>query len=115
MIKVFGNAETVYYIREDNNDLIGINSSISSDMVILVNNNKINQIIYLNKPDAVLYPEEQFPNDKKFLKDFKWIEDQRPMDKSGIYIWKEESETETIPDSKSEPDLKSDTESESED
>ena len=115
MIKVFGNAETVYYIREDNNDLIGINSSISSDMVILVNNNKINQIIYLNKPDAVLYPEEQFPNDKKFLKDFKWIEDQRPMDKSGIYIWKEESETETIPDSKSEPDPKSDTESESED
>lgn len=93
-IKVLGNAETVYYIREDNHDLIGINSSVSSDMDILVKDNKITQIIYLNMPDAVLYPEDQFPQDKRFLKDFKWIEDQRPKDKLDIFIWKKETEIE---------------------
>jgi lipopolysaccharide export system protein LptA len=115
LIKVFGNAETVYYIREDNNDLIGINSSVSSDMVILVNNNKINQIIYLKMPDAVLYPENDFPKDKHFLKDFKWIEDQRPLDKSGIYIWKEEAISEPKPESERGPVEDSEPENGSED
>jgi lipopolysaccharide export system protein LptA len=91
-VRVFGNAETVYYVREDNGLLIGINSSLSSDMVIHVNDNKIREIIYLTQPDAVLFPEEQFPSEKKFLKDFKWIEDQRPADKSQIFIWLEEEE-----------------------
>jgi hypothetical protein len=86
-IKVFGNAETVYYIREDNNELIGINSSISSDMVILVKDDQIREIIYLTMPDAVLYPENEFPAEKEFLKDFKWIEDQRPTNKESIFTW----------------------------
>ena len=88
-IKVFGNAETIYYIREDNNELIGINSSVSSDMDILINDDRIREIIYLKMPDAVLFPEDEFPADKKYLKDFKWIEDQRPADKYGIFFWKE--------------------------
>jgi lipopolysaccharide export system protein LptA len=86
-IKVFGNAETVYYIREDNNELIGINSSVSSDMVIIVNEDQIREIIYLTMPDAILYPENEFPAEKEFLKDFKWIEDQRPKNKESIFTW----------------------------
>ncbi len=91
-VRVFGNAETVYYVREDNGSLIGINSSLSSDMVIHVDDNKIREIIYLTQPDAILFPEDEFPSDKKYLKDFKWIEDQRPADKSQIFIWLEEEE-----------------------
>lgn len=88
-IKVFGNAETLYYVRDDNNGLIGINSSIASDMVILITDDKIREIIYLKQPDAVLFPEKDFPAEKQYLKDFKWIEDQRPVNKQEIYFWKQ--------------------------
>jgi len=87
-IRVFGNAETVYYVREDNGEMIGVNSSISSDMVIHVSDNKIRQIVYVNMPDAILFPEEEFPPEKKFLRDFRWIEDERPRDKADIFIGK---------------------------
>jgi hypothetical protein len=84
-IRVFGNAETIYYVREDNGAMIGVNSALSSDMVIHIRENKIKQIVYLKMPDAVLFPENDFPAEKKFLRDFRWIEEERPKDKHDIF------------------------------
>jgi hypothetical protein len=89
-IRVFGNAETIYYVREEDGAMIGINSSVSSDMVISVTDNQIRQIIYLTMPDAVLFPETEFPEEKKYLKDFRWIEDKRPANKWEIFLKKED-------------------------
>jgi lipopolysaccharide export system protein LptA len=85
MIRVFGNAETIYYVREDDGAMIGVNSAVSSDMVIHIRENKIKQIVYLKMPDAVLFPETEFPAEKKYLRDFRWIEDERPKDKNDIF------------------------------
>jgi hypothetical protein len=84
---VIGNAETIYYVREEDKDLVGINRSVSSNMMIMLENRKLKQIYYLNKPEAVLYPEKDFPKDERLLRDFKWITGQRPANKNEIYIW----------------------------
>jgi len=86
-IKVMGNAETIYYVREDDHDLIGINKSISSNMVILLEDRKVKKIYYLTRPEAVLYPEAELSKEDQFLRDFIWITGQRPVDRNGIYIW----------------------------
>jgi lipopolysaccharide export system protein LptA len=86
-IMVIGNAETIYYVREEDRDLVGINRSVSSNMMIMLENRKLKQIYYLNKPEAVLYPEKDFPKDEQLLRDFKWITGQRPANKNEIYIW----------------------------
>jgi lipopolysaccharide export system protein LptA len=90
MIKVQGNAETIYFVRDEKKAMIGINKSIASNMAIMLDDRKIKKIIYLTQPDAVLYPEKDLVEEDKFLKDFNWIEEQRPADRQGIYIWKPE-------------------------
>jgi lipopolysaccharide export system protein LptA len=86
-IKVLGNAETIYYVREEDNNLIGINKSVSSNMVIMLQNRKVKKIYYLTQPEATLFPEKDLPKEDQFLKDFKWITGQRPMNRDDIFIW----------------------------
>jgi lipopolysaccharide export system protein LptA len=88
-IKVLGNAETIYYVRDENLELIGINRSLASNMAILLENRKVKQINYLTKPEAVLYPAAELSKEDQFLKDFIWITGQRPKNKNDIFIWEE--------------------------
>jgi len=88
-INVLGNAETIYYIREEDFDLIGINKSVSSYMMILLEDRKLKRIYYLSKPEAVLYPEKDLKKEDQYLRDFKWITGQRPANRHEIFIWQE--------------------------
>jgi lipopolysaccharide export system protein LptA len=86
-IRVLGNAETVYFVREDNGSMIGINKSISSDMVILLKDKKVKDIIYLTQPDATLFPEKELTDEDVVLKGFNWMGEKRPVDKKAIFNW----------------------------
>ena len=86
-IRVIGNAQTIYYVREDDKSLIGINVAVSSDMLIFLDQNKMKTITYIEKPEHHLYPEKELPQDERKLKNFKWEEKRRPIKKSDIFIW----------------------------
>jgi lipopolysaccharide export system protein LptA len=86
-IKVLGNAETIYYAREDDKSLIGINKVASSDMLIFLEKNELKSITYISMPVGGLNPEKDMsPHDLK-LKNFKWLEERRPLRKEDIFIW----------------------------
>ena len=89
-IKVQGNAETIYFVREEDYELIGVNKSVASNMVIMLENRKVKKIYYLTQPEATLFPEKDLPKEDQFLRDFKWITGQRPANMNEIFIWKEE-------------------------
>lgn len=84
-ITVDGNAQTVYYIREDDGFLIGINLSEASSMIIRLKNNDVYNINYMSKPVEIMYPEKEMPNDMKRLKGFNWQEILRPKSKADIF------------------------------
>ncbi len=86
-ISVFGNAESVFYVREENGDLIGINKTISSDMNIYLSENEVQSITPIRNVDAHMYPESEAPEEDKQMKGFKWIEDKRPRKKEDIFSW----------------------------
>ena len=86
-IRVTGNAETVYFVREEDRTLIGINKAIASDMLIFLQNKEVKTITYQEQPVATLYPEKDIsPFDLK-LKGFKWIIGKRPLTKEDIFTW----------------------------
>ncbi len=86
-IRVTGNAETIYYVREEDRSLIGINKAVASDMLIFLENKEVKTITYMDQPVATLYPEKDIsPFDLK-LKGFKWITGKRPLTKSDIFYW----------------------------
>ena len=86
-IGVTGNAETIYWVREDDGTLTGINKAFSSNMMIRIRDKKIRKITYLDKPNAVLYPEKELSADDLLLKDFHWWETQRPVNRFDIFRW----------------------------
>jgi lipopolysaccharide export system protein LptA len=86
-INVLGNAETIYYSREEDRTLIGINVTLSSDMLIFLEKNQIQTITYINKVESHLYPEKDVPFNERKLKNFRWEEKRRPLRKSDIFVW----------------------------
>jgi lipopolysaccharide export system protein LptA len=86
-INVLGNAQTIYYAREEDKTLIGINVAMSSDMLVFLEKNQLKSITYLTKPEAHLLPEKSVPLNERKLKNFKWEEKRRPLKKSDIFIW----------------------------
>jgi hypothetical protein len=56
-------------------------------MWIYISENKIERIIYIDQPTAILYPEKDMPEQEKTLRGFSWKADQRPLDKNGIFRW----------------------------
>jgi lipopolysaccharide export system protein LptA len=78
-IDVDGNAETIYYIREDSKNLVGINKAQGSRMHLYIDDNKIHRITYFDKPDGNMFPEKDLSADQRVLKGFKWLVEHRPM------------------------------------
>jgi lipopolysaccharide export system protein LptA len=85
-ITVASNAETIYYVREDDGGLIGINKVFSGNMKIQLSDNKIQKITYIDKPTATLYPENEVKPEDLRLKGFKWLGNRRPSNKFDIFF-----------------------------
>ncbi len=89
IIDVDGNAESVYYVREEDKSLIGVNKEEASYMQIRLENNEVSSIKYIEQITEVTYPEKEIPADVKRLKGFDWKEEARPKNKGDIYEMKE--------------------------
>lgn len=87
-INVTGNAETLYFVREDDKTLIGINKAVAGKMRIYLKDKKIQGITYIENPTATLYPEKDIKPQELQLKNFRWYGDQRPKNKTEIFDWK---------------------------
>jgi hypothetical protein len=86
-IRVMGNSETLYYVREEDRTLIGINKAIASDLLIFFEDKEVKTITYEVQPVATLYPEKDISPFDLILKGFKWIPDRRPISKEDIFRW----------------------------
>ena len=86
LINVVGNSETLYYARNEKKELIGINKAISSSMLIKLKDNEINEISFIQEPEAELSPEETIPDNARKLKGFVWRDEERFHEKEDIFL-----------------------------
>lgn len=84
-IFVDGNAQTIYWVREEDKNLIGINLAKSSTMLIKLEESEIKSITYYSGPSEVMYPEEELPAGESKLRGFRWLDALRPLDKMDIF------------------------------
>ena len=87
LVKVDGNSETIYFVREEEGALIGINRAVAGRMEIFIVDRQIGEIIYFENPDATLYNEGELPVDQFFLRDFRWSQELRPMSRYDVFRW----------------------------
>ncbi|MFO8066594.1 MAG: OstA-like protein [Bacteroidales bacterium] len=86
-IDVFGNGETIYFVREEDGTLTGINVALSNTMTIYIEENRIARVTWREKPEADLFPPEQLSEEDRFLQHFILYSDKRPKSKEDIFIW----------------------------
>jgi len=80
---VDGSAECLYYIQEENKDLIGIQKSTSAQMRVFFEENKVHIIRFYENVKGKLYPEELLQ--EPLLQDFIWLDEYRPKVKEDIF------------------------------
>lgn len=77
-VDIIKNAESIYYSRNSENELIGINKSKSGSINIKISNNDVETIRLINKVDGDLSPESLFPKNANRLRGFDWRGEERP-------------------------------------
>tara|TARA_R110002049_G_scaffold285775_4_gene467315 strand:+ start:7671 stop:9503 length:1833 start_codon:yes stop_codon:yes gene_type:complete len=73
------NAQSIFYARNELQELIGIDKAKSGSISILFDNGDIEEYSRFNQIDGKLYPESELPENEKRLKGFDWREEERPM------------------------------------
>ena len=85
-VDIVKNTEVVYYMRNENNELIGINKNVSSKINMLMDDkSKIDTITFFNNVDGDIYPEAELPENARKLRGFVWRGDERIKTKEAIF------------------------------
>jgi len=88
-VDVIKNTEVIYYMRNDTNELIGINKNVSSKINMILENNAIETITFFNKVDGDIYPEADLPENARKLRGLVWRGDERIKSKDDIFTAEE--------------------------
>ncbi len=76
-IDVIKNSQVVYYSRDDQQKLVGINNTVASSMQLYVREQKIRGIRFINKVPGKVYPPSEFPENARILPGFLWRGEER--------------------------------------
>ncbi|UMY64481.1 MULTISPECIES: OstA-like protein [unclassified Flavobacterium] len=106
---VVKNAEILYYMRNDDDRLIGINKSFCSRINLQLVDNKVDEITQYDKPDSDLYPEKDLPENARLLKGFVWRGDEMIRTKDDIFPPEENEIDAAMQAAKKKDDAKADT------
>ena len=84
-VDVSGNAETVFYPKEDDGNIIGINKTQSSYVTIFIENRKISKVLLTAASNGTMFPLGQLPKEDTYLGGFFWAEQERPKSPLDIF------------------------------
>jgi len=84
-IQVSGNAETVFYPRNEDSTYVGVNKSQSSYVNIFMENNKVHHVLFTTSTTGTLYPLNMIPINDTRLLGFFWAVQERPTSPESIF------------------------------
>ena len=82
---VVKNTEVIYFMRNDQHELIGINKSVSSRINLTLDGNKIDTMTFYTNPEGEIFPEKDLPENARKLRGFVWRGDERIKTKEDIF------------------------------
>ncbi|QLC67961.1 OstA-like protein [Flavobacterium sp. LPB0248] len=95
-VDVIKNTEVIYYMRNDANELIGINKNVSSKINMILENNAIETITFFNKVDGDIFPEDELPENARKLRGMNWRGNERIKSKDDIFTAEENEMNEKL-------------------
>lgn len=85
IIDLIKNTEVIYYMYNDDDELLGIDKTICSAIRMTMVNNDVEDLTFFVNPDGDIFPEKDLPKESRKLKGFIWRGDERIMTKDDIF------------------------------
>ena len=93
-VSVDGNAESIYFLLDDDTKLMGMNKTVSSNLEIYLVDNEVEEIEMLQNQEGQLVPPHELADPDRRLRDFKWRILERPLRKDVVERRRLDPETE---------------------
>jgi hypothetical protein len=84
-VDIVKNTEVIYYMRNDDKELIGINKNKSSKINLIFEDKGIETITFFNQVDGDIFPEAELPENGRTLRGLAWRGDERIKSKEDIF------------------------------
>tara|TARA_R110002051_G_scaffold144021_3_gene216971 strand:+ start:1793 stop:3604 length:1812 start_codon:yes stop_codon:yes gene_type:complete len=84
-IDLIGNTEVIYWMYNDDQELIGINKTICSKINITLINNDVEDLTFFTDPDGDIFPEIKLVPNNGILDGMFWRGDERILTKDDIF------------------------------
>jgi hypothetical protein len=80
-----GNAESVYYVLDDDSAIVGVNKVVGDIIDLRFLNKELNKVVVIGQPSGNLVPVLQAGEQDRVLRDFKWHDARRPKTKYELF------------------------------
>jgi len=84
-VNIIKNAQVIYYPRNDKQELIGINNTVSSAIQLYLEAQQISGIKFIKQAKGKIYPPSEFPVNARLLPGFNWRGDERLFSVSDLF------------------------------
>jgi lipopolysaccharide export system protein LptA len=84
-IRAKGNAESIYYAKDDEERLIGINKASSDIIDMRFKNKELNKVVFISSVTGTMVPFRMATEEDRQLRSFKWHEKRRPKSKFELF------------------------------
>ncbi len=85
-VNILKNAESIYYARNDEDELIGIERSRSANISIFFEDQDVVELRKLQQVDGTLFKEAEINAKERILKGFNWREEERPKSVEDLFV-----------------------------
>jgi lipopolysaccharide export system protein LptA len=84
-IRAKGNAESIYYAKDEEEKLIGINKASSDIIDMRFKNKELNKVVFISAVTGKMVPFRMATEEDKVLRSFKWQDKRRPKSKIELF------------------------------
>lgn len=84
-VDVNGNAETVFYPKEDDGSFVGVNKTQSSFVTVYLQNQQVHHILFTTQTTGTMYPMDQIEEKDTRLVGFFWAAAERPKSPEDVF------------------------------
>lgn len=77
-LRAKGNSESLYYLQDDDSSYIGMNYAMAESITMKFINKELKRVSWINGVSGTTYPMNKIPDEKKQLRNFKWLDALRP-------------------------------------
>ena len=84
-IRAKGNAESIYYAKDQEDKLIGINKATSDVIDMRFKNRELNKVVFINSVTGTMLPFRVATEEDRHLRSFRWHENRRPKSKFELF------------------------------